>query len=100
MLGDLGNNDVRMLAVLRQYGLSQTFPDEVNDEVKDLPVNPDPDMVEHEIKSGRKDHRDLLTITIDGEDAKDLDDAISIKRLNNGNYKLYGRIRRLMPRLS
>lgn len=89
VLGDMGNNDVRMLSVLRQYGLSQTFPDEVVDEVKDLPVNPDPDMVEQEIKNGRKDHRDLLTITIDGEDAKDLDDAISIKRLNNGNYKLY-----------
>ena len=89
VLGDMGNNDVRMLSVLRQYGLSQTFPDDVNEEVKDLPVNPDPGMVEEQIKVGRKDLRDLLTITIDGEDAKDLDDAISIKRLNNGNYKLY-----------
>ena len=89
VLGDMGNNDVRMLSVLRQYGLSQTFPDDVIEEVKDLPVNPDPSMVETQIDEGRRDLRDLLTITIDGEDAKDLDDAISIKKLQNGNYKLY-----------
>ncbi|MBP3810610.1 MAG: ribonuclease R [Clostridiales bacterium] len=89
VLGDMGNNDVRMLSVLRQYGLSQTFPDDVIEEVKDLPVNPDPGMVETLIDEGRRDLRDLLTITIDGEDAKDLDDAISIKKLQNGNYKLY-----------
>lgn len=89
VLGDMGNNDVRMLSVLRQYGLSQTFPDDVIEEVKDLPVNPDPGMVEALIDEGRRDLRDLLTITIDGEDAKDLDDAISIKKLQNGNYKLY-----------
>ena len=89
VLGDMGNNDVRMLSVLRQYGLSQTFPDDVIEEVKDLPVNPDPGMVETQIDEGRRDLRDLLTITIDGEDAKDLDDAISIKKLQNGNYKLY-----------
>lgn len=89
VLGDMGNNDVRMLSVLRQYGLSQTFPDLVNEEVKDLPVNPDPKMIEEQIIEGRKDLRDLLTITIDGEDAKDLDDAISIEKLPDGNYKLY-----------
>ena len=89
VLGDMGNNDVRMLSVLRQYGLSQAFPDDVIEEVKDLPVNPDPGMVEALIDEGRRDLRDLLTITIDGEDAKDLDDAISIKKLQNGNYKLY-----------
>lgn len=89
VLGDYGNNDVRMLTVLRQYGLSQTFPDKVLKEVEPLPVNPDPEVVEKEIANGRHDLRDLLTITIDGEDAKDLDDAISIEKLNNGNFKLY-----------
>ena len=89
VLGDYGNNDVRMLTVLRQYGLSQTFPDNVIKEVEPLPVNPDPAVVEKEIAGGRHDLRDLLTITIDGEDAKDLDDAISIEKLNNGNFKLY-----------
>ena len=89
VLGDFGNDDVRMLSVLRQYGLSQTFPEAVVDEVKDLPVNPDPKIVDEQIENGRADLRDLLTITIDGEDAKDLDDAISVKKLKNGNYKLY-----------
>ncbi len=89
VLGDMGNNDVRMLSVLRQYGLSQTFPDAVTEEVKDLPVDPEPSLIDKEIKAGRKDLRDILTITIDGEDAKDLDDAISVKPLANGNYKLY-----------
>ncbi len=89
VLGDIGNNDVRMLTVLRQFGLSMTFPDKVLKEVEPLPVHPDPLEVEKEIQGGRRDVRDLLTITIDGEDAKDLDDAISIERLNNGNFKLY-----------
>lgn len=89
VLGDMGNNDVRMLAVMRQFGLSQTFPDMVMGEVKDLPVNPDPEVITKEIEGGRHDLRDLLTITIDGEEAKDLDDAISIEKIPGGNYKLY-----------
>ncbi len=89
VLGDLGNNDVRMLSVLKQYGLSQTFPEAVLDEVKDLSTNPDPEFVEEEIKSGREDLRNLLTITIDGEEAKDLDDAISLEEIPGGNYRLY-----------
>ena len=89
VLGDYGNNDVRMLTVLRQFGLSQTFPKKVLEEVEPLPVNPDPEQIVNEIAGGRRDKRDLLTITIDGEDAKDLDDAISIEKLRNGNFKLY-----------
>ena len=89
VLGDQGNNDVRMLSVLRQFGLSQTFPDDVKAETDPLPVNPDPAVVTKEIEAGRTDNRDLLTITIDGEEAKDLDDAISLELLPGGNYKLY-----------
>ncbi len=89
VLGDMGNNDARMLSVLRQFGLSSSFPDEVLNEVKDLSVDPEPSLIEEKIRNGRKDLRDILTITIDGEDAKDLDDAISVKELDNGNYKLY-----------
>ena len=89
VLGDMGNNDVRMLAVMRQFGLATTFPDDVMEEVKDLPVNPAPEVITKAIEGGRKDLRDLLTITIDGEEAKDLDDAISIEKLPGGNYKLY-----------
>ena len=89
VLGDYGNSDVRMMTVLRQFGLSQTFPEKVLSEVEPLPVNPDPEQVIKEIADGRRDKRDLLTITIDGEDAKDLDDAISIEKLRNGNFRLY-----------
>ena len=89
VLGDMGNNDVRMLSVLRQFGLSQKFPEAVMSEVEPLPVNPDPEIVEREIAAGRTDHRGLLTITIDGEEAKDLDDAISLEALPDGNFKLY-----------
>ena len=89
VLGDYGNNDVRMLTVLRQFGLSQTFPEKVLKEVEPLPNNPDPEVIIKELAGGRRDKRDLLTITIDGEDAKDLDDAISIEKLRNGNFKLY-----------
>ena len=89
VLGDAGNNDVRMLTVLRQFGLSQEFPQKVIKEVEPLPVNPDPSQIADEIVKGRKDKRELLTITIDGEDAKDLDDGISIEKMRNGNFRLY-----------
>ena len=78
VLGDIGNNDVRMLTVLRQFGLSQTFPDKVLKEVEPVATSLDEAQVNSEIASGRHDLRGLLTITIDGEDAKDLDDAISL----------------------
>lgn len=89
VLGDIGSNDARMLAVLSQFGLSRTFPEAVTNEVKDLDVNPSPETVDSEIRSGRHDLRDLLTITIDGEEAKDLDDAISLERIDEDNWKLY-----------
>lgn len=88
VLGDIGNNDVRMLAVLRQFGLSQTFPQQVRDEVDPLPFNPEQADIEAEIARGRRDLRDMFTITIDGEDAKDLDDAISIEPLEDGKMRL------------
>lgn len=89
VLGDIGNNDVRMLSVLRQFGLSQTFPDAVLKEVEPVASNLDESEVNKEIAAGRHDLRDILTITIDGEDAKDLDDAISLEELKNGNFRLY-----------
>ncbi len=89
VLGDIGNNDVRMLSVLRQFGLSQTFPEKVLKEVEPVAPSLDEAEINKEIANGRRDLRDILTITIDGEDAKDLDDAISLEVLHNGNFKLY-----------
>lgn len=89
VLGDIGNNDVRMMTVLRQFGLSPTFPDAVLKEVEPVKPSLDEETVNKAVAAGRKDLRDLLTITIDGEDAKDLDDAISLEELKNGNFRLY-----------
>ena len=89
VLGDIGNNDVRMLTVLRQFGLSQSFPEKVLKEVEPVAASLSEKDVIKAIEAGRKDLRNLLTITIDGEDAKDLDDAISLEELSNGNFRLY-----------
>lgn len=89
VLGDVKNDDVKTLALLRQFGLSPDFPSKVLDEVKDLPINPTEEEINEEFAKGRVNLRKLLTITIDGEEAKDLDDAITVKRLANGDYKLF-----------
>lgn len=89
VLGGIDDNDAKMLALYRQFGLSPDFPENVKEAVKDLPLNPTEDAINEEFAKGRVDLRNLLTITIDGEEAKDLDDAITVKRLANGDYKLF-----------
>ncbi len=89
VLGDPGNTDVAMLGIIRQYGLSTEFPSAVVAEAARFPVTPTDEEISAEITSGRKDLRTLRTITIDGEDAKDLDDAISVEKLAGIGYKLY-----------
>ncbi|MBO4460798.1 MAG: ribonuclease R [Clostridiales bacterium] len=89
VLGDYGNTNVRMMEVVRRYGLKTDFPDEVKTEIEPLAISLSDEEVDAAIKAGRRDLRDLLTITIDGEDAKDLDDAITLERLPNGNWHLY-----------
>ncbi|MBQ0011173.1 MAG: ribonuclease R [Clostridiales bacterium] len=89
VLGDPGSNDVEMLSVLRQFGLSPVFPVAVLEEAEKLPLNPSDAQIEDCLLHGRKDLRHLTTITIDGEEAKDLDDAISIEKLDKGYYRLW-----------
>ncbi|MBR5417725.1 MAG: RNB domain-containing ribonuclease, partial [Clostridiales bacterium] len=89
VLGDPGNNDVEMLSILRQFGLSNVFPAAVMDEASELPLSPTEEQIEEALLHGRKDLRSLQTITIDGEEAKDLDDAISIQKLEKGCYRLW-----------
>lgn len=71
------------LGVMRTYGLKDTFPEEVMEEIKNVP-----DEISSEDMKNRKDLRGECIITIDGEDAKDLDDAVAVKMLENGNYLL------------
>ncbi|MCQ2533506.1 MAG: ribonuclease R [Clostridia bacterium] len=89
VLGGIDDDDAKMLSLYRQFGLSPDFPEAVKESVQNLPLNPTEDDINEEFAKGRVDLRGLLTITIDGEEAKDLDDAITVKRLANGDFKLF-----------
>ncbi|MGL5692987.1 MAG: ribonuclease R, partial [Peptostreptococcaceae bacterium] len=81
--GQKGERGVEIDSIVKAHGLPEEFPKKVLEEAEFV-AQPIP---EEEIER-RLDIRDLKTFTIDGEDAKDLDDAISIEQLDNGNYKL------------
>ncbi|RYG11344.1 MAG: ribonuclease R, partial [Chitinophagaceae bacterium] len=83
VLGTQGENNTEMNAILAQYGFPLSFPPAVEQEANEIPET----VSEEEIK-GRRDFRDTLTFTIDPADAKDFDDAISFKKLPNGNYEI------------
>jgi ribonuclease R len=83
ILGEQGENNTEMNAILAQYGFPLSFPPEVEKEANAIPEQ----VTEAEIKD-RKDFRDTVTFTIDPADAKDFDDAISFKKLENGNYEI------------
>lgn len=83
ILGHINDPGMDILSVIRRYELAVEFPEEVYAEIEHLGTE-----VAEADKKGREDLRDLLTITIDGADAKDLDDAVSLKRLGNGNFEL------------
>lgn len=83
ILGHVNDPGVDILSIIKAYGLPESFPDEVMIQVAGIP-----DEVEEEEKKNRLDLRHLQTVTIDGEDAKDLDDAISISKENDDHYTL------------
>ncbi|WP_070000510.1 ribonuclease R [Cellulosilyticum sp. I15G10I2] len=83
VLGHVNDPGVDILSIIYQYDLPREFSKEVMDEVENIPTE-----VPEQDKKGRTDLRALQMVTIDGEDAKDLDDAISIERLDNGMYRL------------
>lgn len=83
ILGHKDDPGVDILAIIRKHGLPEEFPEEVMKEAEAIPE----EISEEEIK-GRRDLRGRKMVTIDGEDAKDLDDAVSVERLPNGNIRL------------
>ena len=83
VLGPKGEKEVEILSIIRAHGLPEEFPKKVLEEAQKV-AQP----ISQEEIDRRLDIRDLNIFTIDGEDAKDLDDAISIERLSNGNFKL------------
>lgn len=83
ILGHRNDPGVDILSVVARYDLSTQFNDEITHELSFIN-----DELREEDLIGRVDLRDEVIVTIDGDDAKDLDDAISIKRLPNNNYQL------------
>ena len=83
VLGEPGDNDTEMHAILAEYALPYRFESEVANAA---------DQISEEITAedlkGRRDFRKTLTFTIDPADAKDFDDAISFRKLENGNYEI------------
>ena len=83
VLGGINEAGVDMLSLIKQYELPYKFPNEVIAEAKAYGDKIDPSDLPR-----RRDLRNDIIFTIDGEDAKDLDDAIHVEKLENGNYKL------------
>lgn len=77
---DAGND---ILSIIKSYNLNEEFPESVVREAEGVS-----DTVTEDMTRGRRDLRGLRMVTIDGEDAKDLDDAVSVEKLPNGNYRL------------
>ena len=83
VLGKEGSNDANILSILAENDIKAPFPDEVVQYAEDIPLG-----IPQKEYERRNDMRDEVVFTIDPEDAKDFDDAISIKILDNGNYYL------------
>lgn len=83
ILGHKNDPGIDILSIVLKYGIHDTFSSEVMQEVDEIPNE-----VLEEEKVGRRDLRDQVIFTIDGSHTKDIDDAISIRKLENGNYEL------------
>ena len=83
ILGHVNDPGVDILSIIRSFGLPEEFPEEVMRQVKGIPGQVSPDDI-----GGRMDFRSFPTVTIDGEDAKDLDDAITLSKKEDGGYEL------------
>lgn len=86
ILGHSGETGTDILSIIRSCGLTEEFPEEVLREAEKFP--PDAFGQTQGRNAERRDLTGLLTLTIDGEDAKDLDDAISVEVLDSGNMRL------------
>lgn len=82
-LGMPGENDTEMHAILAEYALPYRFEPEVENAANEIS-----DKITAADLKGRKDFRNVLTFTIDPADAKDFDDALSLRKLDNGNYEV------------
>ena len=83
VLGFPGENETEMHAILAEFGLPYRFTKEVENAADKIP-----DKISASDRKGRRDFRDVLTFTIDPTDAKDYDDALSFRKMDNGNYEV------------
>ncbi len=83
VLGNIGDNNTEMHAILAEYDLPYQFPGDLEQQAAAIPS----DLTDKEFKK-RRDMRGITTCTIDPADAKDFDDALSIRRLDNGNWEV------------
>lgn len=83
VLGNPGENEVEMNAILADYDIPLSFPTNVENEASKIQ-----NLVTAEEIKKRKDYRNIWTCTIDPEDAKDFDDALSLQKLKNGNWEV------------
>lgn len=84
VIGNIDMAGVDMLSLIKEYNLPNEFPENVLEEARAITGN----ITQSEL-NGRLDLRDKIIFTIDGEDAKDLDDAVMVEKDESGNYKLY-----------
>jgi len=87
-LGKAGDHETEMQAIIRGGGFSENFPDEISQAAQKLYENQAQIFKDAEADPKRKDFRGTLTMTIDPHDAKDFDDALSLKTLPDGNYEV------------
>ena len=83
VLGVPGDHETEIHSILAEYGLPYSFPEEVEREAQEI----DQRILEREVEK-RRDMRNICTFTIDPKDAKDFDDALSIQKLENGNWEI------------
>ncbi|WP_181349624.1 ribonuclease R [Thalassobacillus sp. CUG 92003] len=83
ILGHKNDPGIEIISIIHKHGIKSEFPEEALEQAKNTPDQ----IAESEIEN-RRDLRDETIVTIDGADAKDLDDAVTVKQLGNGNYKL------------
>lgn len=83
VLGTPGEHQTEIHSILAQYGLPHEFPEKVEEFANSLDTS-----INQEEIARRRDMRDILTFTIDPKDAKDFDDALSFRELENGNYEI------------
>lgn len=88
IIGHKNDVGVDILSFVYEYNFSPSFPDEVVEELDDIPSYLTEEEINKELSCGRRDLRSEEIFTIDGSDTKDIDDAISLSKLDDGKYKL------------